>query len=233
VSKNESKLERMYERLQPRERARLAVEAMARGDGLDLKKIVKTCPRKEYTMTDAAYSDSVQASRIAVYVTAIDLERWLARLDMCAVWRDHVIWTLGRMADAAVEDYYRGYEAGAEMAWAAAGRRGKPPVHDSDPDAIHQCLTETAVKAQDVIGRIEEDLAAECKAMLDGLDLALREELRLDAPTALRAWAEPILGDLERHREALDAAKVDPEEVQVYADALRKLWGREDLGREE
>ena len=57
--------------------------------------------------------------------------------------------------------------------------------------------------------------------------------MRLDAPTALRAWAEPILGDLERHREALDAAKVDPEEVQVYADALRKLWGREDLGREE
>ena len=45
-------LGKLYDRLTPEERFALDVEAMARGDEEESRRLVDTCPRLGYTMTD-------------------------------------------------------------------------------------------------------------------------------------------------------------------------------------
>ncbi len=47
----------VYESLTPRQRVIATIEAEARGDEVEAKRLVATCPRKTYTQADAAYTD--------------------------------------------------------------------------------------------------------------------------------------------------------------------------------
>lgn len=50
----------IYENLTPRQRVIATIEAEARGDSGEVKRLVATCPRKTYTQPDAAYTDMMQ-----------------------------------------------------------------------------------------------------------------------------------------------------------------------------
>ena len=56
------KLGEFYDRLDPDERFRLALEATARGDEEEIERLRDTCPRVRYTAIDIAYSDSISGS---------------------------------------------------------------------------------------------------------------------------------------------------------------------------
>ncbi len=51
----------IYENLTAHERVIASIEALARGDEEEKKRLVKTCPKKTYTMSDGAYSDKMKA----------------------------------------------------------------------------------------------------------------------------------------------------------------------------
>jgi len=51
----EAGLARLYDRLTAQERVRLVLEAMAREDHEEMKRLAEACPRKTYTMADADY----------------------------------------------------------------------------------------------------------------------------------------------------------------------------------
>lgn len=52
---------RLYESLTPAQRVIASIEALARDDEEEKLRLVKSCPKKTYTMTDAAYSDKMEA----------------------------------------------------------------------------------------------------------------------------------------------------------------------------
>ena len=64
-------LSKLYDRFTPEERFRLVIEAQARGDEEDVRRLVRTCPRHAYTMTDAAYSDRLLAVNSLVDAVAL------------------------------------------------------------------------------------------------------------------------------------------------------------------
>ena len=49
-----------YEKLTTRERIIASMEAVARGDDEEKKRLVRTCPKKHYMQTDAAYSERME-----------------------------------------------------------------------------------------------------------------------------------------------------------------------------
>lgn len=59
----------IYESLTPRQRLIASIEALARNDEEEQVRLIKTCPKKAYTQTDAAYADkmtSLQDMMLAV-----------------------------------------------------------------------------------------------------------------------------------------------------------------------
>jgi hypothetical protein len=50
----------VYEALTPIQRVRAAFAAMARDDQAEIDRLRRTCPKKTYTQTDAAYADTME-----------------------------------------------------------------------------------------------------------------------------------------------------------------------------
>lgn len=63
----------VYETLTPKERMIASIEAMARGDEAERKRLVQTCAKKSYTMTDAAYTDKIEAQTGLAVAVECDL----------------------------------------------------------------------------------------------------------------------------------------------------------------
>ena len=56
-------LKKLYDRLTPEERFNLLIEAVARGDEVECRNLVESCPRLTYEMNDMAYEDLVRRTR--------------------------------------------------------------------------------------------------------------------------------------------------------------------------
>lgn len=57
----------IYEQLSPDQRVIATIEAEARGDDIEVERLVKTCPKHTYTMTDPAYTSKI------VHIIALSL----------------------------------------------------------------------------------------------------------------------------------------------------------------
>ncbi len=57
------RLGKLYDRFDPEERFRLTLEALARGDEREAKRLSESCPLRTYMIKDLAYCDRLRASR--------------------------------------------------------------------------------------------------------------------------------------------------------------------------
>jgi hypothetical protein len=62
MSNKKNGLGKLYDRLTPQERFTLDVEAMARGDEEESRRLVDACPRRNYRMSDLAFSGRWQTT---------------------------------------------------------------------------------------------------------------------------------------------------------------------------
>ncbi len=63
----------LYATLTPRQRVIATLEAEARGDEQEVERLIKTCPKKTYTMNDAAYTDTMAGLASAILAVECDL----------------------------------------------------------------------------------------------------------------------------------------------------------------
>ena len=119
-------LHRHYNKLTAEERFRLDVLAMARGDLQESERLVSSCPRFSYTMTDRHFSGRwllVMDMTLRLYVwVAEHLDRMDAMRAVRVVLPLHAGYARERMRDVFAE----GHRAGARQAWGAAAARGRP-----------------------------------------------------------------------------------------------------------
>ena len=67
-----SKIANLYKRFIPEERINLTLAALVRGDEKEVQRLKKSCPKKQYSLNDAAYSDNmVKLMQIAVGFTRL------------------------------------------------------------------------------------------------------------------------------------------------------------------
>jgi hypothetical protein len=119
--------------LEPEERFRLTLAAFARGDSDECERLETSCPRKVYSMPDAAVGDPVDA---ALFFTIV-FERVLRCVELA--------WSQVEAARAFLDGYQRGVDAVLNL---TAG----PPIVGGDEEAL--------VREDDADGNDDEDSRA-------------------------------------------------------------------------
>ena len=230
-------LGKLYDRFTPEERFRLDLEAMSRGDEEESRRLVDSCPRKSYTMSDIAFTDRWLASEVITLSVCIDLAQHLSKLRIVIAFRDALPSTYNACEKQAILAYLDGYEAGARRAWEEAGMKGDPPrwrngdEEEEDP-ALEKALEAISDRIQGMsarfMGLLEADLerhfAEEAKTIWEAFGLFCREELEVEPEKLAAVWMGPALDEIKEHEETLESAEADAERVEEYRQALLGAW---------
>ena len=222
-------LRRHYDKLTPEERFRLDVLAMDRGDMRESERLVSSCPRFSYTMTDRHFSG-----------------RWLRVMDMtlrCYVWvAEHLdsidaLRAVGavlpiqdgyareRMRDAFVE----GHRAGARQAWGLTGAEGAAPewpLEGIDEARVDELAGLGASIMPEILDGLERREATEALTLWRGYGAFCEDVLGLDAGKVLAVVLEPAVGrieNLEATAERLDLGP-DPAREEEAREGLTEAW---------
>jgi hypothetical protein len=216
-------LHRHYDRLSPEERFRLDVLAMARGDMQESERLVSSCPRASYTMTERGFGARWGGAESATLLAWIGLGEHLARLrtvdTICAVFPYQQTLSSNITFDA----YFKGHESGSRHAWGLAGKSGAPPAWPDDgPDG--ELLIPDEDERDPVMERDEEELETLLEKYGGFLSEVLKELERravLDALTIWTGYAEFCAGSMSVAAEKVAAVVLAPAMAQIEDMKLR------------
>ncbi len=177
-------LHRHYDRLTAEERFRLDVLAMARGDKQESERLVSSCPRFSYTMTDRHFSGRwlrVMDMTLRCYVwVAEHLDRMDALRAVGAVLPIQADYARERMRDAFVE----GHRGGARQAWEAAKGKGPAPewpLEGIDEARVDELAGLGASIMPEILDGLERREATEALTLWRGFGAFCGDVLGLDA----------------------------------------------------
>ena len=239
---------KLYDRLSPSERFRLDVEAQARGDEAESRRLVDSCPMRNYNMTDWAFSGRWQTTTEIVLAVCVDLSQYMSRLNMIDAIQEtlpyvHVVYH--NEMDSA---YLSGHEAGSRYAWKRAGMVGDPPgwaplledgeiseadAEDFDPtiEEVLEARGERLAEADlmpELLTRLEEKTTQEAWTLFEAFSSFCREELEVEPEKLIKALFEPIVArceDLKARREKF-SVHPDKDRTSEYAAAFSEVWRR-------
>jgi hypothetical protein len=201
-------LDKLYDRLTPVERFKLDIEAMARGDEEESRRLVETCPRRSYVMNDLGFAGRWDGAIQMTLVTLLDLRPVVAKLRMIAAFRAVFPYCRTFAQDDAHFAYFDGREAGSRRAWERAGMEREPPGWEDDEGtaeenadpAMEEDLEKISLRVEKsfdlipgLLDRLERELAAEAVAVWEAYTQFCEEETGLGAEKVLRATFEQAL----------------------------------------
>jgi hypothetical protein len=192
----------MYDRLGPDERFRAAMEAEARGDERELKRLVDTCRRLVYKANDATFTDRVDAAHFMVMAVAIDLGPRLAKLRMLCAIRETLPHAVALGVDIGVED-----------------------PGDLTPEDVSRIVDETLGQ---VFDKAENWLRSAAAAVYEAFARVCRDEMGVDPETVLKATLGPLYLDA-LGLDQLDGGKPDKAQLEEWHALFTRKW-RERVG---
>jgi hypothetical protein len=152
---NKDGLHRHYDRLTPGERFRLDVLAMARGDMQESERLVSSCPRASYTMTERGFGARWGGAENATLRVWIALGEDLTRLRMVDTLRVMFPYQQTLSSNITFDAYFKGHESGSRHAWGHAGKCGPPPfIADLLQDAEYEVRRTPPPRASGEQGQI-------------------------------------------------------------------------------
>ena len=238
-------LRKLYDRLTPEERFRLDVEAMARGDTEESRRLVDTCPRLGYTMTDLAFSGRWQTTHGMVLALCVVLAQHMSRLNMLDAIREVLPYARLVYRNEAESAYMEGHEAGSRYVWQHAGMSGDPPgwgpleddlereVEDCVPalegdlDALSRRLEEVDIMPE-LLGRLERKITREAWTVWEAFSAFAQRWLEVEPEKLIKAQIEDVLfgvEDLKARRERLGVKGEQEQLAEIHA-AFLDTWER-------
>ncbi len=234
-------LDKLYDRLTPQERFRLDVEARARGDEEESRRLTATCPRRTYTMNDWGFAGRRHAAMELTMAVLLNLTPSIAQLRMIEairvtqpyvrnVWQDEVNWA-----------YFDGHRAGSRHAWRTAGMKGDPPgwetdeeeaeknadpSTDGDLEALRALVEKAAAFVPGLLDRLERELAGEALIVWKAFAGFCEEEIGLEPEKILKAFPEPALKNVGWLKQLAERLELQAEQgaVQENRVALVEVW---------
>ena len=236
-------LDGLYDRFTPEERFRLDVEARARGDEQESRRLLERCPRRTYVMNDWAFSNRWQTAMKLTDAMCFDLSQHLSDLRTIDALREVLHDMRIPYRQEAEDAYLCGHEAGSRYAWRRAGMEGDPPgwgppedeeaiEEDFDP-AVEGELEELDARLQEadilptLLDRLEREVAQEAWEVWEAFATFSKGSLNIEPEKLLKVRYEPMLAgveDLKRRREEL-AFEADKERIAEYGQMLVEVWG--------
>ena len=238
-------LGKLYDRLTPEERFKLDVEAMARGDTEESRRLVDTCPRLGYTMTDLAFSGRWQTTHGMVLALCVVLTQHMSRLNMLDAIREVVPYARVVYRNEGENAYMEGHEAGSRYVWERAGMSGDPPgwgpleddleeeVEECDPalegdlDVLDRRLEEVDIMPE-LLGRLERKITREAWTVWEAFSGFAQRWLEVEPEKLIKAQIEDVLfglEDLKARRERL-GVKAEEEQLEEIRAAFLDTWER-------
>jgi hypothetical protein len=237
-------LDKLYDRLTPEERFRLDVEAIARGDSEESRRLVDTCPRRSYTMTELGFSGRWDGAIQLCMAALLDFRYTTAKLRMIDAFRTVIPYSQTLAQDAAFNAYVDGHRSGSYHAWNAAGKTGRPPAWpelDLEPDdvewdpAMERDMEEIEAKVvkygellPELMDRLERELATGALAVWDAFSIFCEGEMGLSAEKLLQATFEPALEDVAWFGDLCERLELEADRatVEECREALGAHWQR-------
>lgn len=211
---------KLYPKLAPGERFRLALEALARGDREEADRLAETCPRKIYSMPDTNFTNLLEASRYLVLGFSL---LWLDALR-----RYQMLEVAAEICFEAISLFAVGYALGANNTWKRAKRKGIPfNVEGREPTREELREFGLAVAADIFPGEVSKtlrELTDELKTLWQGFAAFCREKA-LDPEKLLLAWWPPVLDQVREKRELLEAL-APAEDVEAAQRTFTTVWER-------
>jgi hypothetical protein len=241
---NKNALGKLYDRLTPEERFSLDVEAMARGDEEESRRLVDTCPRHNYTMTDLAFSGRWMTTLEMVLALCVELTQHMSRLTMLDAIREVLPYARVVYRNEGERAYLEGHEAGSRYAWGRAGMSGDPPgwepleddleeseVEDCDPalegdlDALTTRLEEVDIMPE-ILGRVERKTTRQAWTLWEAFAGFVETSLEVAPEKLIKVLLEPALSGVEdlKERKKRLGVKSDEEHLAEYETAFSEMW---------
>lgn len=234
-------LGKLYDRLTPEERFRLDVEAMARGDTEESRRLVDTCPRRTFIMNEPRFTGRWDGAIQLTMAMLMDLRQLTGRLRMVEAFRVAVPHLEVLRENDTHTAYFDGHISGSRHAWSAAGKVGEPPGWEEDDEkaeenadpAIDEDLEKIDARNSDVdtwltdlLDRLERELASEAVTVWVAYLRFCEEQMEVEAKKVLKATFKPALEDvrwLEAIAERLDL-EAEAEAVEEYRAGIAEGW---------
>jgi len=241
-------LGKLYDRLTPEERFKLDVEAMARGDKEESRRLVDTCPRLGYTMTDLAFSGRWQTTLEMVLALCVELTQHMSRLTMLDAIREVLPYARVVYRNEGERAYMEGHEAGSRYVWQRAGMSGDPPgwgpleddleeeVEECDPalegdlDALGRRLEEVDIMPE-LLGRLERKITRQAWTVWEAFSGFAEVSLEMEPEKLIKARLGDMLFGVEDLKARRERFGVEAEEEQLaeISAAFLEIW-EHDLG---
>jgi hypothetical protein len=219
-------LKRHYDKLTPAERFRLDVLAMARGDKQESERLVSSCPKFSYTMTDNAFSGRWLGALDITLRSYLWVAGYLDRLKTLEAIREilplQADYARERMRDA----YLEGHRAGARQAWQGGGPAPEWPLGGIDEAEVDRLAGLGASIMPEILNGLERREAANALTLWRGFAAFCEDLLGLDALKVLTVVLEPgvsRIGDLAATAERL-GLEPDAEQVEEIREGLAEAW---------
>ncbi len=234
-------LHRHYDKLEAEERFRLDVLAMARGDMQESERLVSSCPRRNYTMTDAGFSGRWSGTRELGLRSYIALSGPLAKLQMIDAFQELAQPVRELMHDAAFKAYFAGHRSGSFHAWEHAAQSGTPPMwpEEGDPkeggedpavladtDHLDWKVDHYGGALPELMDQMERKVATEALSIWEGFSAFCREDMNLSPEKVIKVVVEPGLGQVEALKARAERLGVEPgpEIAAAVREGLRESW---------
>jgi hypothetical protein len=234
-------LGKLYDKLTPEERFRLDVEAMARGDEEESRRLTDTCPRRTYSIAELAFSGRWHGALELTLLNLLDLRSRMDKMQMIDAFRVALPYLDTFWHNDSHEAYFDGHISGSRHAWRMAGKEGEPPgwendddeaEHNRDPDIDEDLekLDARGAHAFDFItnalDRLEREFAEEAFAQWSAHKGFCAEELEIEAMKLVKAImpeAVEYIQGLEDRAARLEI-EADEERVREYRTITGEVW---------
>ena len=224
-----------YGTLSGQERFTLMIEAMARGDRAEERRLHDSCPMLHYRAEDEQYRGRMRRLGTLALIVAMELRERLAVLRLASAFGTHGAemcrLTFGPLMQAA---YLAGRDRGRREA-------GAPQLPEADrysiavvtavPDLrrdlmeVAECVSLGTDQIAEVVREAAgEEHAAEVLTKWEGFGRFCRDTLGLEALTVMRAWG--LLDDdpVEVVRQVCADARADEVQAEERSAALSRRW---------
>jgi len=236
-----------YDRLEPEERFRLDVLAMARGDMQESERLVGSCPRATYTMTERGFGGRWSGATEITLRLYVPLGEQLAKLQMVDAFREMVPYQQILSSNISTDAYFTGHKSGSYHAWNYAGQTGCPPAwpEGDDPEEIWEPDEDERDAAMDrdveeleatvekygeflpeVLDKLERTCVANALSIWTGYAAFCEESMGVAAEKVGAVILEPVMGRIENMKNRAGRLDVEagPETVEEIREGLAHLW---------
>jgi hypothetical protein len=232
---------KLYDRFTPEERFQLEVEAAARGDEEEIRRLVKSCPKYNYRMPDVRFMGRWNESITLTMGELAYLRPTIAYLRLLDVFRG-ITERLSTIAgNEASTSYYQGHREGSHYAWKRAGMDGDPPGYEQDEDLAEQNQDPVLYEAMDYAerrvevdervrteytDRLERELATIGLSNWQAFTDFCKEQFDVDAKKLVQAFAPPAVADIELLEEICNRLEIEPDTTAVaeHRAMLQEGW---------